>query len=96
MDIKKPRLSLISTKEDGVATIGVAKNKTLRELLEDQLKEMSKEDGDLEVYDALLVMETNDGLAHINMTPTSIYRCIGMLEVMKAHIGSMLYDDEDY
>lgn len=79
--------------KDNVRLLTQSKNKTLRQLLQDQLDNMTEEDANLEVYDALLIIDTGIGLASINMTPTSIYRCLGMLEVIKTHVMDGLYDD---
>ncbi len=95
MDIKKTKLSLIST-VDNISTIDVAKNKTLRELLQAQLDNMSEEDANLEVFDAFMILETvQGGLAHITFTPISIYGCVGMLEATKMDILEGLYNYEE-
>ncbi len=89
----KKKLTSVPVTKDNVHALEMAKNKTLKELLQDQLDNMSEEDGNLEVFDALLIIDTDVGLASINMTPTSIYRCLGMLEVIKTHVMDGLYED---
>lgn len=83
----------IVPKEGNVHEFKAAKAMSLREVLQDYLDNMSEEDETLEVHDLFIVMSTNIGLGSVNLTPVTVYNCLGMLEVLKSHVIDELYED---